>query len=508
MILHEVRLNNIGIYGPEKTFRFTPQADGRFNRPITLLRGKNGVGKSTLMEAIRHGLHGSLVLGGRATQAEYEAYLRQRVFRSNRAPQPHTASITLRFDMVVNGRKHSYRVVRKWDTSRKSVVTELRIYEDNSLLSDVDGDIFLRDLIDPGLLDLFFFDGEKIRTLAAEGERGEALLGDTIKQLLGLHLVEQLDRDLGIYMTRTDIMHELSELTQQLGVVEANIALIEIHLEQAQRDVNDLYDQRHLVKQRLRRAEQKLAREGSAYADQRRELELRQQELLTAIAATRSRIHELCRGVLPFATVPELLIEVREQLLREEAYERWSMTHTALGEVRESLLSNGVDAARLKKHFAPYETPPMDEDELIHRVSVEARRQMLSWIEEALHVTPQQLMIATANLEQQQVALAKVRTDLAKVPDEQQLKPLRGTVETLQHELWEVERQQTELIARLDMLFEQRQRLVGEQHAINDQIARSEADSTPLKLAARTRQLLQAYEARLTSIKLQQVKDG
>ena len=47
-----------------------------------------------------------------------------------------------------------------------------------------------------GVSELFFFDGEKLADLA-EDSKGDAL-GDSIKKLLGLDLLDTLDADLGI----------------------------------------------------------------------------------------------------------------------------------------------------------------------------------------------------------------------------------------------------------------------------------------------------------------------
>ena len=52
MIIRKIILSNFGIYGDNYTFDLTPVPLGNFNRPIILFQGKNGVGKTTLIEAV------------------------------------------------------------------------------------------------------------------------------------------------------------------------------------------------------------------------------------------------------------------------------------------------------------------------------------------------------------------------------------------------------------------------------------------------------------------------
>ncbi len=67
MLIKRVILENFGVYGGRYEFDLTPRSDGHFNRPIVLFSGKNGVGKTSFVEAIRLCLHGSMALGGRVS---------------------------------------------------------------------------------------------------------------------------------------------------------------------------------------------------------------------------------------------------------------------------------------------------------------------------------------------------------------------------------------------------------------------------------------------------------
>ena len=78
---------------------------------------------------------------------------------------------------------------------------KLSIFEEGKELSELSQDQcqgFLNELIPFGVSELFFFDGEKIADLA-EDDTG-LNLGDSIKKLLGLDVIDTLRADLGIYI--------------------------------------------------------------------------------------------------------------------------------------------------------------------------------------------------------------------------------------------------------------------------------------------------------------------
>ena len=175
MIIHQLELSNFGVY-EEQTFDLTPQSLNGYNRPVVLLRGKNGTGKTTFLEAINLCLHGSFVLGNRVSRSEYENYLAKRIHVSGSPDScPTDAKISLLLDHVTEGRKRTYRIEREWSLVRTKVREQIRIWEDGTELVDLvdreQKDSFLRELVSTGLADLFFFDGEKLQDLAESETR-------------------------------------------------------------------------------------------------------------------------------------------------------------------------------------------------------------------------------------------------------------------------------------------------------------------------------------------------
>ena len=207
MIIRRLALTNFGIYGGEAQFDLSPRSENGIHRPIILVRGKNGTGKTTLMEAIRLCLHGSLALGSRVSRDEYKTHLIKRIHRSDSTLQEesHIACIDLELDYISAGRKRTYRITRSWQCNNQHVKETLRILEDGHPPADINssqqGESFLRELVPPAAAQIFFFDGEQLQQLA-DDDFGAVTLADAVEKLFGLNLVSQLQKDLDVYLGR------------------------------------------------------------------------------------------------------------------------------------------------------------------------------------------------------------------------------------------------------------------------------------------------------------------
>lgn len=203
MILEKLTVKNFRVFGGEHTFDLTPRVIHNKKCPIILFGGLNGAGKTTILNGIRLALYGKQSLGIAVNKKDYADYLEKSIHRSkDKFLQVNSSSIELVFSYSNLGIKKQYSVKRKWTVnSKNSVFENLIMSEDGSLLSELNDEQcqgFLNELIPIGVSDLFFFDGEKIAELA-EDTKGVAL-GDSIKKLLGLDILETLNADLSILL--------------------------------------------------------------------------------------------------------------------------------------------------------------------------------------------------------------------------------------------------------------------------------------------------------------------
>src|SRR5690348_13599649 len=126
MLLRKITLEEFGAYRGKQSLDLTPTK----NKPIILIGGLNGCGKTTLLDAIQLVLYGNRArCSGRGTKA-YETYLRESI---NRKADPSRGSaITLEFTVMTGGQEHYYRVVRSWHISGKTLKEFLNVYVDET----------------------------------------------------------------------------------------------------------------------------------------------------------------------------------------------------------------------------------------------------------------------------------------------------------------------------------------------------------------------------------------
>lgn len=517
MILHRIELHNFGIYAGDTTFNLKPQADEQYQRPIILFRGQNGVGKTTLMEAIRFCLHGKLSLGSRVTQREYDHYLQRRLHRNEAGKMAVSAAVQLEFEHTFLGRRQQYRVRRAW-TDR--LATELAIWIDDELFAgdEEEKEHLLRELVPVGVADLFFFDGEKIATLSEAGDAGDALLAESVKNLLGLHLVERLDRDLDVYLTRQTGIQEMhqhqAELTQ---LNEEEDRLREEHQEK-QAMLEDCRRALRRTRQEITLLEERISSEGGRYAAQQANYKAERKKLEAALAEVEQEIYELSRGVLPFAVAPKLLRAVQQRLDQEAEFEEWRAAQkvvekikTRLGEAQIEYHVNSAPSVEseegiVQQILAQYAEPPVPETAVIHRVSPETKEVMSGWIEDALTTVPQQLVTTMQQRDALKEQLATVKESLSRVPVIDLIRPLQEELQQRNREYGRLEVQEENFSQEEKRLAFHLERIAGSKRRVREQIAGIETNEDRIKLAARVQQLLDDYYQKLVARKLAQLE--
>ena len=198
MILDELVLHNVGTFAGRHAIPLTPPSS---KKPIVLIGGLNGAGKTTVLEAIHLALYGSLAQVSGRRSGSYDNYLRSLIHHG--VPHGDGAAIELTFHAHQEGVERQYWIRRSW----RSTGTSLR----EILLVSVDGrhdaaltstwSEHVETFLPRGIAGLFFFDGEQIEALA-DMERSRQVLGSALAALLGLDLVERLTADLSVLRRR------------------------------------------------------------------------------------------------------------------------------------------------------------------------------------------------------------------------------------------------------------------------------------------------------------------
>lgn len=525
MIIRRVVFTNFGVYGGRNEFELIPRTDEQFSRPIVLFSGKNGSGKTTFVEGIRLCLHGSLALGDRVSRSDYEDHLLRRIHRpfQEGVTPPDAASIEMEFDFVRSGERHTYRVERSWYRTKKSVSEELSITEDGKPpegLEEDQKDGFLRELVPSSAADLFFFDGEKIDKLTDEDE-GSEILGRTVKSLLGLHLVERLDTDLEVFISRradeggSEVSEELEEARQVVERLRERKEELEIAQEENQEALEEKASAIETQRQRLKS-------EGGDYAERRDELERRKEVLEQKIETQEKHIQNLADGIMPFAVAPQMCEKVRERLDIERQHQEWKTSEQLIDEQISQFADEvesesfweqvGIDpdedtqeqllealTERLKESN-PAE--PVDEDEVVIHASERERGKLNSWIDEALNGIPEKFREATQELTDLREELEEVEDDLSRVPQDLILQPIVETLNTLVEEQDQLQKEAEEIADEIGTVEFKLERAENHLENVKARLEEEQKENERVQQALRTQKALRDYAERLKRKKL------
>ncbi|WP_168390286.1 DNA sulfur modification protein DndD [Acinetobacter indicus] len=316
MIIKSLILDNVGLYSQRTEFSLEPKKSSITSRPIILIGGRNGAGKTTFLDSVRLALYGKRALGLGISNKEYHQYL---LSKTNQNNLEGTSSVELTFIYTEGSIPAEFKVCRSWSLAADGQVREnLDLQKNGSTVTSVpkqEWENFLLELIPIGVSQLFFFDGEKIQDIA---EDNNASLSDAIKNLLGIDLIEKLRLDLHSYLTRNksdDLeQNDVALLTQQLT-----------ELKSKENDIKNEYAQLKFEHQSLlKNIEQKRLRfvsEGGAIALQYDQLKTNLSQLNKEINTCKQELVNLANGLLPFLFAPKLISKFANHLQSSSADE-------------------------------------------------------------------------------------------------------------------------------------------------------------------------------------------
>lgn len=519
MKINRLALKNYGPYSGQTEFDLHTTED----EPIILFGGKNGSGKTTLFNAIQICLHGRSAFDEQLSRSEYEDHM-QSLLHTSGGETATESAIRLDFQYDDINKTEQYSVERTFRDRGKSLVENVTVRRNGKKLSDLEEDQwedFIKELIPPGISQLFFFDGEKVESLAsAIGSDDE--FTESLMSLLGLDLVDQLETDMTIYRSQKldeeghdELAEAINDVEERKASAEAEKADVEVKIEEKTERIREL-------EETIERKEQKLAEEGGTFAERRDEYKDERARLETQIERLRDDIRELVTGCYPFALAPDLCREVLERLETETEAAQMEAARTKAIETldelaadKDSWAGNSVNSEESKEildelqeelstRLAPSDTD--DEYKLASEFSDREQREMESVVDEALTSVPKDIQSLTDELEEKTRRLREVEEKISSAPSQSVIEPLLQEINELNQERGELENEVAdheerleELEVNIGRLESERENRLEDQKELQDVSERSE-------LAADVQKAVQDYQDRLVTEKLEQLE--
>ena len=445
MLLQKIVLENYGIYQNENVFDFTTTKE----KPIILCGGKNGGGKTTLFESIMLCLYGQNSTEKKITKKEYEQILGKKIheYGSN---QDKNTSITIEFLYYHYDRDEKskegndiqrYSIKRSWKKVNNEIVEQTVIKKNDQPLDVDDWEAFVRELIPRGIARLFFFDGEKIATIAKKG--GEDIeVKKSFEILLGLDIVYQLKSDLEINLGRSnenqnnvsEIENKIKKLKDEIEFFEGQKASEVIHLHEREDEMNNVF-------KKIDHIEEEISKLGGTYSVQRTELNSKQVVLKDKLTVIEDEIRLLCADVLPFSLIPKQLDQLEQSLKldQETLKERFKkqILNENLDELKKQLdnddfwskisLDSSAKSSVISKIEEIYEKKTPNESsnqKMIIGFSQQDSEKILGQNERINDVLPRKMESLAKEFNAVTEQLQKVITALSNAPDDEDVKPM------------------------------------------------------------------------------------
>lgn len=457
MILDEITLHNFGLYNGRQSITLTPASR---DKPVILFGGLNGGGKTTLLDALQLCLFGGHAKTSSRGSLAYPEYLARCIHRGSDMQE---AGVRISFRHTVDGQEECYVIDRSWRLANGSCKERFEVLKNGNLdpaladnwASQVD------DFIPANIAHLFLFDGEQIERYASQQD-SSLLIGTAIQNLLGLDMVDQLDKDLQVYERRK----RLQEKDQD---AQAEIATLETELRELRTSADFLKQERASLRtlqidrknRELSKVEDEYRKLGGDLYDQRLSIEERLTEADKMAGANADGLRELASGALPLALVRVLLKSAEARDRHEEECRRardvletlQTRDQAALKRMRSQFKDKKV-AEVLKTFFDADRTQreSLSRKETLLDLSQDVRSDIHALLRGDLDALAEESAKQLRKHKKLEAATRKVRAEQESIPGEDAIAELAGRREATRNEIGKLEAQHEEMAREIERL--------------------------------------------------------
>ena len=304
MIINRLTMYNFGVYAGTNTFEFTHK------KPIVLIGGMNGRGKTTFLEAILLSLYGANSTAYKESKYNsYNQYLRSYVNRSH-----WSQSSYVELEFVLNeSTNDTYVVRREWDALSK-ITKEKICVQQNGIYSEFltkNWAMFVESILPSALSSFYFFDGEKIAELAVA--KTDVQMKESIRSMLGITILEVLKKDLGRTIRRINKKGKSNDPSSKLdGLREERDQAIS-KLEQIDESVRLVAEKVETIQDELEELHKRYELQGGAVLEQRQKLIQKRAAIQTEITQNAESLIGMAATELPMVLVRDLISQIKLQ---------------------------------------------------------------------------------------------------------------------------------------------------------------------------------------------------
>ncbi len=432
MIITRLTLHNFGVYAGTNTFEFNNR------KPVVLIGGMNGRGKTTFLEAVLLALYGANSFAyNESKYATYGQYLRA---YTNQADGSMESYVELEFKLE-SDTKEKYLIRRDW--SAKGLRTREKINvkkdgEDNTFLTE-NWSMFVENILPSGLSSFFFFDGEKIAELAVENTNNQ--MKSSIKVLLGISVLDMLGNDISRIISRASKKSGNQMQAKELELLRDKRNHAEASLQVTDDKISEIMDTIEEAKKRLEKTKNEYSAKGGDIVTQRQDL-FNQRSLLSAqIEQDEEQLIAISSGELPLMMVQELLGQILSQAEKEHDTKLMQFAikkmHSALSGYVEGMKD---DVSQVRSFIAYMEEKAVKEGtDIIFDISDQSLYQLHELISHELQSVKGKTLHLMADRFKKKAKLDEIDSYLSVDIDENALARLYKKIKSIEKEILDYE---------------------------------------------------------------------
>lgn len=337
MRIKRLIMHNFGVYAGSNSLEF------KGNKPVVLIGGMNGRGKTTILEAVLLGLYGSNSFA--YTESKFNSYGQYLKSYVNTADGSLESFIEIEFSMD-DSDSEIYCVHREWEGKSQRVREKILVKknrEDNTFLTD-NWPMFVENILPSALSSFFFFDGEKIAELAVE-ETSEQMK-ESVKAMLGITVLDVLQGDIGRLISKiskensgNQDLKKLDELRIVKEEAATSLNTADNQLQQMKLEVQEM-------QLNLEKLNAEYSIKGGGVLEQKNLLLKQRTECIAAVANSQEQLLELVAGEMPLLLVSDLLKDIEsqgkiehERKLNKMALDKVRLSYGKFGDESDTILS-------------------------------------------------------------------------------------------------------------------------------------------------------------------------
>ena len=311
MLLEHLSICNYGVYAEKNDFDLVTTPE----KPIILVGGLNGAGKTTILESMMIAFYGKSYFGIKKPTKEYLDFIYNRIHKSSKTRADY-ASVEIAFRFYHNNSEDRYVISRSWDVDGASVTESFTVQKNDQKMDDVDESqwqSFIDGLLPLGIAKLFFFDGEKIVRITENHGQYNKEIKESLETLIGSYLVNRLRADLNLYMLRKsdnkneNVINQYDQMSQEKKQISSDIESLVAEHEKKTAEIES-------VNSKISVKESSISGIGGGYADIRSRLLTEKAVLVEKAKSHEKYIHLELADDAPFYLAPSMLCKIQDKI--------------------------------------------------------------------------------------------------------------------------------------------------------------------------------------------------